>query len=193
MKDFLKKNWGKVISMFISCVALFFSGWTFISQVNAKRSYNETAKQVMINAEKIELQNLNEMFDSVASSPKRPVTNDQFSLLLSNMKENYQIVANLETTNIPNQQIMTYQFLRMNMKANIEGYTMIFNQYKSNGIKPINFGSNKFNILQGIGESRDSVKRDIKSLETNRVLKSNFLDQSNRNFESAYSGMLGNN
>lgn len=78
----------------------------------------------------------------------------------------------------------------MDMKADIDGFTTIFDQYKSKNNNPIKFGDNKSNILRGLNESRISVKRDIKSLEENRTLESNNLDQSDKNFESAYSSQL---
>lgn len=190
MEKFIKEHWSKIIPIIISCFALFFSGWSFINQLNFKRTYNETARQVMINAEKIELFNLDEIYNVVANSSNVPITYDGINAFLSDMKENYQIIANLETTNIPNKQIMTYQFLRMDMKADIDGFTTIFDQYKSKNNNPIKFGDNKSNILRGLNESRISVKRDMKSLEENRTLESNNLDQSDKNFESAYSGQL---
>lgn len=180
------------ITIAISIISLGFSSFNFVNKVNYKRNYDKTATQVLINAENVEINDIQGLFDIVYHSEDKAVTLDEVNIFLGNMKDNYKIVSDLNISDLPKNKILNYQLISMDMNANINGFTKVFNQYKKDNTKQINFGNDKENVLSGLYEARKAAIRDKKTLKAGKKLQSETFDQSEKNFENAYREIFKN-
>lgn len=188
----LKNNIGNILIISCSIISLIISVKTYVDQRNFKNSYNKSAQQVLMNAEDIEVTDIDNIFDLVYQSNNVPITNSEINVFIDHMQSNYNVVQQLKVTNFPNNQALNYQILRLNMQSDIGALQKVFEPYKKVKGQYMIKGREKKLMLKLLSSMRQDNRRDRKTIKNGQRLKDSTLIKSDSNFYKAYKHELNN-
>ncbi|QHM53337.1 hypothetical protein [Pediococcus acidilactici] len=186
MKERFDK-WTGYITPVVSIISIVISLWTAVQQMNFKNEYSDNATQVMINSAADELSSLDETYDFIYHMDEyKDWKNINLDEYLINLRENYKIVSQISTSNLPNKQILNYQTYRTELNSNIKNLELFNKLIDWKHIDSIQTKQDLRNLLNAIMDMRNSVKRIEGYIKKGKVLNTKMLDRNDDGFEKAY-------
>lgn len=190
MKNFLKfvrNNMSKSILGLCTIVMAFLAFKTYQVQQQFKSSYSSSAQQIMINAENIELSDIDVLFDDIYHTSDMGAVIFNADNELGQMKENYKIIQQLQAVNFPNKQALNYQVLRINLKSDIDVLEQNVNTFKAKSEKQSKISdSDKKSFLFLLAQMRQQNKASHQRLVERKQIKNSDFVKEDKDFDKAY-------
>lgn len=117
-KKFLKNcksNWDKILTIFISSLALIFAIAGWYSQHNAVNEYTENTNQVLKNSADIAIADIDLMAVKAKLSETEPIQFDRINFQVESLEQNLKMIEDIQITNLPKDESMNYQVYRLDL------------------------------------------------------------------------------
>lgn len=111
----MEKKWVKtkeIITICVAIVSLLISLYNWNVQRKFVGKYSHSVNEILLDSTRLEIKDLDLLYDNVFRSESEPVTKNEFEIILSSLKNNYQSLNDLKLTDISEKERLTYQMFR---------------------------------------------------------------------------------
>lgn len=111
----MKTKWDKIIPIIISIVSVAISLNTWNSYRTANEEYMQRSNQVLVNSSKLAETDIDILIGKVAESDHIAVTKNQIDYQIYSLKQNLQVIEDIQITRLPQRNSMNYQVYRKDL------------------------------------------------------------------------------
>ncbi|MDM7528856.1 hypothetical protein [Lacticaseibacillus paracasei] len=111
----IKTKWDKIIPIIISIVSVAISLNTWNSYRTANEEYMQRSNQALVNSSKLAETDIDILTGKVAESDHIAVTKNQIDYQIYSLKQNLQVIEDIQITRLPQRNSMNYQVYRKDL------------------------------------------------------------------------------
>lgn len=102
-------NWKDVITVSISIISVLIALYNWNDLRNMKTNYGKSVNEILVNSNRLAIQDLDVLYATIESSKNKPVTRSNLNIILDSLEKNYEKLNEIKLTDISSKERLTYQ------------------------------------------------------------------------------------
>lgn len=102
-------KWKDVITVSISIISVLIALYNWNDLRNMKTNYGKSVNEILVNSNRLAIQDLDVLYATIESSKNKPVTRSNLNIILDSLEKNYEKLNEIKLTDISSKERLTYQ------------------------------------------------------------------------------------
>ncbi|NTL52066.1 hypothetical protein HQ676_01610 [Enterococcus faecium] len=102
-------KWKDVITVSISIISVLIALYNWNDLRNMKTNYGKSVNEILVNSNRLAIQDLDVLYATIESSKNKPVTRSNLNIILDSLEKNYEKLNEIKLTDITSKERLTYQ------------------------------------------------------------------------------------